>query len=224
MPEPGRLIQRLVDRATSGTIFFFQFPSLEMLVKDARFDHVFHQHLNYFSLKSVSHMLKAVGAELVDCKINPFHWGALMIAFRKKDRNNINPYKGSAKFSGPVTDEKILKGYSIFKDWMAAAGEQLKSFKDEEIYGYGAALMLPVLDYHLKGLDNLNCIIDDDENKDGLYYINLPIQIKSKDAISDFKRGVFVITAINSLHTLRTIISKLIELRPKRIIIPINVI
>jgi len=222
--EPKELIQRVIANANSNTLFFFQFPSLEALVQSSRFDQVFHQHLNYFSLKSVVYMLNELGAELIDFKINPYHWGTLMIAFKKKNKNNVVPHDKIANFLIHISNEKILKHYSIFKDCMNITKRQLESLKDEKIYGYGAALMLPVLDYHLGGLKMIKCVIDDDKNKDGLYYLNLPIQIKHLDRISDFKNSVFLVTAINSLQTARAIIKRLIEIETKQIIIPLNLI
>ena len=66
-------------------MLFFQFPGLELLVEKARYDQIHHQHINYFSIKSVCYMLEEAGAEIIDYKFNPFHWGAIMIAFKKKD-------------------------------------------------------------------------------------------------------------------------------------------
>ena len=37
--------------------FFLQYPSLEMFVNNSRFDQVTHQHLNLYSLKSISRVL-----------------------------------------------------------------------------------------------------------------------------------------------------------------------
>ncbi len=222
--NPKKLILSLIDKASSETLFFFQFPGLELLIQNSRFDQVFHQHLNYFSLKSVIYMLEDVGAELIDFRINPYHWGTLMIAFRKRAKNGINPHTKFGRFISQITGEQIFEQYKLFRDCMDTANRRVFSLRNETIYGYGAALMLPVLHYYLRGLSELKCIIDDDKNKEGLYYINLPLKIVHSEKISNIKDSAILITAINSKHAVRAIMSKLIDLRVKQIIIPTNLI
>lgn len=222
--NPKKLIQSLMKNATSETIFFFQFPGLESLIQNSKFDQIFHQHLNYFSLKSVIYMMEILGGELIDFKINPDHWGALMIAFKKKNQNNPVSNEKFQKFIIPITTEKILQKYKIFKDCMEIANECLVSMKNEKIYGYGAALMFPILNYYMKGLSELEYIIDEDKNKQGLYYINSSPKIIALKEVEDIKNSTIIITAINSKQVLRAITSKLIDLKIKNILIPINLI
>jgi len=222
--DPKELMRSLLDNATSETLFFFQFPGLESLIQNSRFDQVFHQHFNYFSLQTVLHMLNDIEAELIDFRVNPYHWGALLIAFKRKGKNSMNPNDKFKEFTLCFTREQILKQYSLFKDGLELTNRRLLSFKGEKIYGYGAALMLPILDYYLDGLSELECIVDDDKNKDGLYYINLPLQILHLEKINNIKDAIVLITAINSKHATRAIMSKLIDLRVRQIIVPANLI
>jgi hypothetical protein len=220
--DPKNLIQKLMDAGSKDTTYFFQFPGLETLVSDAHFDQIFHQHLNYFSLKSVLYLLKDTGGELIDYRVNPYHWGALMIAFKKKSKKNLNSVfkKGCQKF----TPEYISKQFVMFRKGIDHTAERIDSYKDRTIYGYGAAQMLPVLEYYLKRIENLKYIIDDDPGKKDLYYLNVPVQIKSPIQIDNMEESVILVTAINSLQTIRSVINKLIEKKVERIIIPGSII
>jgi len=222
--EPKMLLKKLLDSATAHTRFFFQFPGLGTLVQNSRFDQIHHQHLHYFSLKSFMHLLHEVGAELIDFQVNQEHWGALMVAFKKKDGRNKNASTAFSESMRQYTNEEVTQQYALFKDCMATAKRRLENVNGEKVYGFGAALMLPVLDYHLGGLEKIECIIDDDKDKEGLYYINVPLQVKSLDAVSDINNAVFFVTAIHSLQTLRAIISRLNALHVKQIIVPVNIV
>jgi len=223
LSEPGQVIKKLMSHANDKSLFFFQFPGLESLVRDSRFDQVFHQHLNYFSLKSVKYMLEEAEAELVHFRINPYHWGTLMIAFKPKGAKSTNPKEDSEKGNGSLTREKIIDQYAIFKDSMSVTSRRLRSLKDEKIYGFGAALMLPVLDYHLEdGLSPLIGILDEDQRKIGKYYLNVPLGIIHPEKVENIQDCVFLLTAINSLDAGRKIIPRLMELNVKQIIVPEN--
>jgi cyclopropane-fatty-acyl-phospholipid synthase len=223
--NPKRLIQSLLDNGADKTLFFFQFPGLEPFVQTSRFDQLHHQHLNYFSLKSVVFMLEDVGAELVDFAYNHGHWGALMIAFRKKKADSPNPYHKFADSLIRITRKQVIERYKLFRDCMNVANARIASFKDAgPIYGYGAALMLPLLGYYVEELTGLRCILDDDTSKQGLYYINVPLKIVPPDSIDNLADSTVVVTAINSKQVVRAITSRLIGLNVRDIIIPINLI
>src|SRR3989338_3941792 len=214
--DPKLFVKKIVKRASPDALFFFQFPLLETLLAGCRFDQIFHQHLNYFSLQSINHMLRELGCELLDYTINYNLLGSILVVFKKSKRKS--KYK---KLNVPVTSAEVLKRYELFKNNMKITSQRLMSLKNETLYGYGAALMLPVLSYHLKNdLSCLKCILDDDKRKEGLYYINLPVQIKSRAAVINFQDSVILVTPIASLNNARRILPKLFELNPKQIIVP----
>jgi hypothetical protein len=223
MEDPKKVLSKLLESADPKTMFFFQFPGLEQLLQDARFDQIFHQHLNYFSLKSFCCLLDVVGAELVDSRVNAYHWGARMVAFRKKRTTFLNQKRFCTNIT-PWSRHKVLCQYAIFRSNMEATQKRLKALSHKRLLGYGAAQMLPVLDYHLGGLDCLEAIVDDDVRKKGLCYVNVPVVIKHPSDIHDMKKAVVLVTAINSLKPLRMIIARLIKEEIEEIIIPVNAI
>lgn len=215
LDDPKAMLKGLFDNANENTLFFYQFPGLETLVDNCRFDQIFHQHLHYFSLYSFTYLLNELGGELIDFEVNSHHWGTLLVAFKKSRNKNANSLLNGKK----VSPERILKNYKIFKIRMDVMNKYLETIKEEKVYGYGAALMLPILSYHLNNdFSTLDCIIDDDKNKEGLSYINLPISIKTPENIC-LKDATVVVTAIDNS---RNILPKLISINPKRIILPFN--
>ncbi len=221
--EPKKLIHDLLGISSNDAIFFFQFPGLEALINDAHFDQIFHQHLSYFSLRSVLYLLDDLGAELLDFKVNPYHWGALMIAFKKK-ASALNLNRNFRHKIQKISSEVVNKQYAVFKQNIDLTVRRIDSFSDRTIYGYGAAPMLPVLEYYLNRLGHLQYIIDEDASKKDLYYLNLPVQIKMPDQIKDIKSSVVLVTAINSMQTVRAIMKKLIQLNVEKIIVPVNLV
>ncbi len=105
---------------------------------------------------------------------------------------------------------------------MAATRDILRTLSAAPIYGYGAALMLPVLDYHLDHeLCRLTGVLDDDESKDGLFYANLPLGIVHPKRLEGAEPETIFITATE--HA-RPLLTKLMAQRPRHVIYPFHVI
>lgn len=216
--EPKQFVKRVVDLARKEAIFVFQFPLLETLLSGCRFDQVFHQHLNYFSMQSVMYMLDELKCELLDYKININHWGMLLIAFKK----SLGKPRKIFSFSS-ISRTQVAECYKVFMNNMRATNDRLNLLKREKIYGYGAALMLPALSYYLgNDFSSFECIIDDDKNKAGLSYINLPVAIRTSEGINDISYSIVFITAVSAINNTRKILKKLFPLNPKQIIIPMS--
>ncbi len=220
--DPKSLIEKTLDKADPNTQFFFQFPGLELLIDNARFDQVHHQHYNYFTVDSVVHMLSELGAELINYEFNPNHWGALMIYFKRKVNNNTNKYENVDISRQYINKERILNQYNLFLDSMDLANRRILSYSNKKIYGFGAALMLPLLAYYINDFNKLDSILDDDKSKNDLYYLNLPIQIKNPKSVEDLADNVIFVTGLNSRSVLRSITTRLIDLGVRDIIIPTN--
>lgn len=216
--DPKSFTKKIVDTGNADTLFFFHFPLLETLVTDCRFDQIFHQHLNYFSLSSIIYMLDSLGCRLLDYTIDHRHWGSISIVF-KKGKNTVKLRKQAKKLSHSY----IRNRYRLFKDTISNTSKRLSLLTNEKLYGYGAALMLPVLSYHLNNdFSSFGAIIDDDPNKDGAYYINLPVPIRSSKKITDITKAVVLVTAISAINNTRSILAKLKQLNPKKIIVALN--
>lgn len=217
--DPKKLLTALFSQATRQTMFVFQFPGFESLVRDRRYDEIFHQHLQYFTLNSFNTLLKEVGGELLSYELNNHHWGSLLVAFKKTVKKLP---KKRWHFAHQITTEKIRLEYKIFKRQLSYLGVQLGELEKNNLYGYGAALMLPILAYYLKNdFSGFRCIIDDDPSKKNLYYINLPVKIRSTSLRDNFENATVFVTALNAM---RSIVPRVLALKPKRIIFPINTI
>jgi hypothetical protein len=216
--SPYEFMAKLIAKVDENATVFVQVPAMEAIVEDNRFDQVFHQHLNYFSVASFNRLLERLGCDLIDYRINPNHWGAAIFAFKKKPH--------TYKLRPSLDLDSILYSYQIFRKQMTVTTESIiKIANKSEVYGYGAALMLAALDYHLAGkLALLSGIIDDDPKKTDKYYMQLPVRIHPQSEIKDISKVCICITAISSRINVKRILKKLLELNPSKIINPVNVI
>ena len=131
-------------------------------------------------------MLKELNCELLDYTVNRHHFASVIIAFKKGNRVNEKVTK-----TKEINEDEILKRYSTFKESLSITNRRLQSLKNETTYGFGAALMLPILSYHLKNdFSSLKCILDDDKLKEGLRYINVDVDIRTTENIHDIHNSI----------------------------------
>ena len=219
--HPKELLRLLLQQSDENTTFVFEFPCFDPLLEKIRFDQVFHQHLQYYSVRSFVTLLDILGAELIDFTFNYTYWGAILIAFKKSTSKITRQSQLDFQMFPEKSIESVQERYSIFKNQMKECNYVLDSLNKDKLYGYGGALMLPILGYHLgRDFSDFKAIFDDDPDKDGLGYINLPVWIKNPENV-DFKDLSICLTAMDNR---RPIIKSLVEKKPKHIINPLNLI
>ena len=139
----------------------------------------------------------------------------MVVALRKGKPDSVNPEPP------PFTPAEITRRYHLFRRQMASTAEYL-DLLDGPIYGYGAAQMLPVLAYHMEtDLACLSAIIDDDPDKDGLGYWNLPVKVIHGAKVGGLGDASVLITAVDNVQP---IMKRLLADRPRHILFPFNLI
>jgi SAM-dependent methyltransferase len=212
--NPRDFISHLLRISSEDAVFVFEFPGFDALVCRLRFDQVFHQHLQYFSVASFRKLLSVFNCQLLKTEHNYHDWGATAFVFKKSSSDHHE--KKEFHFGA----EDLRTRFSIFKNYMLSISQILDTFKDGLLYGYGAAQMLPVIGYHLKqDFSDFSAILDDDSQKDGLGYWNLPVRIKATSTVSDLCQSTVLLTAVDNVQV---IMPKLLNLRPLHIINPLT--
>lgn len=214
--RPLDVVKRVLAAAAGDALCIFEVPGFEPLVNRNRFDQVFHQHLQYFTQASFARLLTGAGARPVAWASNYHDWGAFAVAF----------VKGAGVAMGheaePPSLQRVQASLNSFIKQMDATQSILATL-DGPAYGYGAAQMLPVLAYHLKtDLAFLEAVLDDDPEKDGLHYANLPLHVKPSAFVEDVSQTSILITAVDSaVPILRHLLN---GFRPRHIVYPFHTI
>ena len=121
----------------------------------------------------------------------------------------------------PPDQNKVSKHVKMFYQQMDVAMKSIESIEHETIYGYGAAQMLPTVAYHMKSnFSFMKNVLDDNPQRDGLMYPFLPIVTKKPEPDLTLEDASVLITALDST---RPILKRVLDLKARRVIIPINV-
>ena len=213
--KPAEQLGELVELAAEGALIFLEVPDFESLIRNLRFDQIFHQHIQYYSLKSLLGIFLRLGCEYVDHVVNYRYWGgSLGVAVRKKSPTIKRPRHSS------IDPDHVKSSFLSMQQQMERLMIQVSSTSVDTIYGYGAAQMVPTIAYHLKtDLSFLKAILDDNVKRSGFYYPGLKPRTTVMPSLETFGDAGVLITAIDSA---RPILQKVSHLNPRHIFIPFN--
>jgi hypothetical protein len=137
-----------------------------------------------------------------------------MIAFQKAKTEQPRPLQIDLEKRILFFEKRIAE----YKIQMQTMGELLKELPGP-VYGYGAGLMLATFAYHLNtDFKEIVCVLDDDAEKDGMTYRNVPVTIRSTEKVKPPKNSSYIIT---SMENLRPIYKRILDLNPRRILTPL---
>jgi hypothetical protein len=200
--DPVDLISRLIACGSDRFRVYIEVPSLEGMLERSRFDQIFHQHVGYYSQKSILRLFKNHNFELIGFDQNYHCWGAMAFAFEYAGPRVATALSHRAE---NFTAKGIKIDYQRFQNRILGLRERISWYRrnvDLPIFGLGAGQMLPVTLYHLGDEFYVSEIIDDDPKKEAMTYRNLDISISRYSAERHGTEFIAVITATDSLRPL----------------------
>lgn len=209
LDSPIPFLEKISKSMKANDVFYLQFPSLELLVKEQRYDQLCHQHLNIFSLKSIGIALNQCNLYINSYEFDSNHFGTLRLKI-SKIKNKILDFEIISKSS-------ILHSYEDFQNFYLKFGDSYKKILTDG-QGFGAGLMVPTLAYNLPIINNLQVIYDQDRSKINKRFINLRPEIKDSKYM-DITKPI-IITAISTKAATRSIFNYLSSNKFKKILIP----
>lgn len=186
--EINSVISGIEKILSDDGIGIFEIHDANIIFKELHYDSVYHEHLCFFTLKSITYLLNKFGLYPFQIKKSPISGGSFVIYFSKKknivskdlelamvneENSKINNLESWKKFSLKVADhkekmQKILTNYSTKK-----------------IVGFGSsARSQTFLNYCKFNEKNIDMIIDNNPMKQNLYSPGTNIKIV------DFNTGI----------------------------------
>ena len=210
LDKPEDLIQNIASNMKSSDRLYLQFPSLERLILKKRFDQLCHQHLNFFSIKSINRLLNLNNLYINRYEYDDSHFGTLRLLATKNNKQiKIKNVNIDLKF--------IKKTFHLFRlKCKIFNNNQLKNIKNGQ--GFGAGILTPVLAYFFPNLRKLKYIYDDNHAKFKTKYITMNPIIEDPKYINLEEKIIITSTSTNLAP--RDIKKRLLKLGCKNIITP----
>lgn len=188
-------------------IFLMQFPYSKDLIEKNLFDTIYHEHLSYFSVKSLLVLAQDSDLEIFNIEKSDLDGGSLKVYWKK--RSNKKMRTNQDKLNRILKEEEDFGLYDIktyleftkrIKKLKAQVVKKLKELKKKKktIVGYGAAAKANVL-LNYFGIDSktIDYLVDSTPFKQGRYTPGSHIQIYSEDKIYETNPDYVIIFAWN---------------------------
>jgi hypothetical protein len=207
-----------VKRIKNASSVFIQVPCLELMVQGSRYDLIHHQHLHYFSLRSISKLAKMYGFLVNEYEYDVDHYGTLRVHLVADDHSSSTTDSLNTDYCLDLSASSIATQYEKFSS--ICSMQSLHISKLPSLYCYGASLMLPIVFYYFPCLTE-NClgILDQDKNKSNIWFANICVPIVYDDQMYLSDKSL-VISAVATRSACRNIVKNIINRNPLHMFIP----
>lgn len=162
-------------------IGIFEIHDANIIFNELHYDSVYHEHLCYFTLKSITYLLNKYNLYPYDLRKSPISGGSFVIYFSKKKKpvsKNLELAQANEEKS-KVND--IFSWHEFAKkvfNHKTEINEILSSFSTKNVIGFGSsARSQTFLNFCKLNQKNLNLIIDNNPMKHNLYSPGTNIKI-----------------------------------------------
>jgi hypothetical protein len=160
-----------------------EFHYAGQILQELHYDSIYHEHLCYFSVKSITYLLELFGLFPFHIDTSPISGGSYVIYFSKRERHRSNDYLR-------LLEQETSIGVNDIRTWEEFAkaclehGRQSRdiaaSFPSKTVLGFGASARSSTY-LNFCGFDSthIKAIIDNNPLKQGLYSPGAAIPIVS---------------------------------------------
>ncbi len=209
-PDPYNLLINIKKIMHSRSTLIIQTSQADMCINN-EFDTIYHEHINFFNVKSMSHLIARAGLKLHNVQKKPIHGTSYLFVIK---------FKSSSKEISKAIKKESHLNHIFYKKWGQSCSlivnkikRKIKKIKKKNIIiGYGAAAKANTFLNFSK--IKLDYIIDDNQLKQNKYCPGSKIPIKSKNILKNIKDNIYVIPLAWNFY--KEIKFKVKKIRPKK--------
>jgi len=194
------IIEGVENALEDDGIGIIEFHNLGAILEDLQYDSIYHEHLCYFSINSISLLLNRFNLIPFDIDESPISGGSYVVYFSKKSRKKSDEFVEH-------TEKEQKQHLNNVESWIRFA-ERIKEHKNKtldilsslkkKIVGFGSsARSQTYLNYCGVGPQYIQAIIDNNPLKQGLYTAESSLPIVSLEKGMEMNPELIFILAWN---------------------------
>lgn len=180
--------QGIRDALAEDGVFVVQFLYMKRIVENLAFDQIYHEHLLYYNLRTIERLLARHGLETFDAWLAPIHGGSMIASVTHRGRRPPSARLAALLAAEDAAQANRLETYLDFAQRIARMKEENLAFlgarkaAGKRIYGMGAPVKgNTLLNYFGVGTDYLDCLVEKNPLRNGLYSPGMHIPVVMED-------------------------------------------
>jgi 2-polyprenyl-3-methyl-5-hydroxy-6-metoxy-1,4-benzoquinol methylase len=170
-------------------VFVIQFLYMKSVVENMAFDQIYHEHLLYYTHKNIETLLNRHGLSLFDAYLAPVHGGSMIAYATHKGRKSPSPELAAFRKREVTDRSNELATYLQFAENIKKKKEEVLAYlrdakkRGKTVFGMGAPVKgNTMLNYFGVGTDLMECLVEKNELRRGLYApgSHIPIMIEKE--------------------------------------------
>lgn len=188
-PNPADFLINTKKLMQNNSTIFIQTSQADMC-KNNEFDTIYHEHINYFNVKSMNKLTNRVGLNLHNVLRDPIHGTSYIFVIKlKSDQKNIIKILNKEKY---LNYNFYLKWGKFCKKKVTFLQKKINAiYKKKLVIGYGAAAKANTFLNFSK--IKLNLIVDDNKIKQNKFCPGSRIPIKSPNILKKIKKNIYIL-------------------------------
>lgn len=184
-------------------IFVFEVPYWFQTIKSLHFDQIYHEHVTYFTVKSVRELLRAAGLEIINLEVVNYHGGSLRVTATHESSNESTLVENMIEMETKEGLFSVTRYEKYFNDISEAKNKFMQEVEKNKksgktLFGVGAAAKAnTLLTFYNLNHNYFDFILDASKFKQGKITPVTKIPIYADSHILNLKNLVGVVLAWN---------------------------
>ncbi len=190
LEELHSVTQGIKHCLTDEGVFVVQFLYMKRIVANLAFDQIYHEHLLYYNLKNIEVLLNRHGLALFDAYLAPIHGGSMIAFVTHQDQATPTARLQDLRRQEEEHRCNDAATYRAFAQQVEQVKERDRAYlhgakaKGKTIYGLGAPVKgNTLLNYFQIGPDTINCLVEKNQLRRGLYSPGMHIPVVLEEEI-----------------------------------------
>ena len=213
VPDPVAFLAKCREVMNDQTILYVQTSQSDMIEK-GQYDTAYHEHLSFFTVRSMDIAAKMAGLCLDGVEKTPVHGSSYIFRFKLKSQtditqNSIYKYEKDIGLYDDLLYYVYVEKVNELSGWLNTWQEKMYE-KRVKMVGYGAAAKGMTVLNSLKVPMRLDYIADDSKCKQGYYATNQKYRIVAPNKLSESTEPLAVyVLAWNFIDEIKKRINKI---------------
>ncbi len=196
LPSPIKFAQDIYECLDKNGIWHLEQSYMPLMLKNISYDTICHEHLEYYSLKTIKYIFDQVGFKIIDLEFNDINGGSFALTVSKKNSkyseyskivNWLLSKEEKYKYNSIATHLKFFNSVKQHKKLLRDLLLNLADMK-KKVIGYGASTKGNViLQYCNLNSKNIKFIVDVNKDKNNKYTPGSLINIVSEKEIKKYQ-------------------------------------